>query len=82
MLSGDVPLILGMEFLTSVSPSVDWKNKKVCCFVGNRKYILPTCSIDSVDAKNDDNSFAGLSVDDDTEHVSSEDSCIRSSETL
>lgn len=73
VLSGDVPLILGMEFLTSASPSVDWKAKKVCCFVGSRKYILPTCEIGAVDICNDDNSFAGLTVDDSAEHALSDD---------
>lgn len=73
VLKGDVPLILGMEFLTSASPSVDWKKKKVYCFVGSRKFVLPTCTIGEVDANNDDNSFAGLTVDDGAAHAPSDD---------
>ena len=73
VLKGDVPLILGMEFLTSASPSVDWKAKTVCCFVGKKKFILPSCKIGEVDASNDDNSFAGLTVDDGAEHAPSDD---------
>ncbi len=58
-----MPLILGMDFLVKVSPSVDWKNHKVTCYVGNRKYVLPTCSISNIDTICDHNTFAGLSVD-------------------
>lgn len=71
VLRGDVPLILGMDFLASASPSVDWKGKKVTCFVGVRKFDLPTCEIGDVDTQCDDNSFAGLSVDDGAVHVPS-----------
>ena len=72
VLSGDVPLILGMDFLMSAQPSVDWKNRKVSVFVGVRKFDLPTCNIGSVDVQ-DSNSFAGLEVDDDdAEHTSSD----------
>lgn len=63
VLNGDVPLILGMDFLTSAQPSVDWKNRKVMVFIGQKKYDLPTCSIGEVNQQ-DDNSFAGLNVDD------------------
>ena len=63
VLNGDVPLILGMDFLTSAQPSVDWKNRKVTVYVVNKKYDLPTCTIGDVDQQ-DDNSFAGLDVDD------------------
>jgi hypothetical protein len=59
-----VPLILGMDFLVKVSPAVDWKAAKVTCYVGTKKYILPTCNIGNVDNITDANSFAGLSVDD------------------
>ena len=74
VLKGDVPLILGMDFLTHVSPYVNWKNKLVTCYVGTRKFILPTCSIGEVPVNSDDNSFAGLSVDDSAEHALS-DNC-------
>jgi hypothetical protein len=60
-----VPLILGMDFLVKVSPSVDWKSNKVTCYVGNKKYILPTCNINNIDTICDHNTFAGLNVDDD-----------------
>ena len=52
-----------MDFLTSAQPSVDWKNRKVTVYVVNKKYDLPTCTIGDVDQQ-DDNSFAGLDVDD------------------
>ena len=71
MLKGDVPLILGMDFLVKTSPYVNWKDRTVTCYVGNKKYILPTCNIGSVDNMCDDNSFAGLPVDvpkDSSEH--------------
>ena len=71
VLSGDVPLILGMDFLTYVQPQIDWKERSVVVFVGSRKFSLPTCQIGSVD----DNSFAGLNVEpDDIVHMSSNDS--------
>lgn len=74
VLKGSVPLILGMDFLKSVQPCVDWKNQKVMVFVGTRKFDLPTCSIGSVDQR-DDNSFAGLEVEqDNAEHALSENS--------
>jgi hypothetical protein len=59
-----VPLILGMDFLVKVSPSVDWKKGKVTCYVKNRKYTLPTTSISNINSFCDDNSFAGLHVSD------------------
>jgi hypothetical protein len=59
-----VPLILGMDFLVKVSPSVDWKKGKVTCYVKNKKYILPTTSISNINKFCDDNSFAGLHVSD------------------
>ena len=59
-----MPLILGMDFLVKASPAVDWKASKVTCYVGTKKYILPTCNISNVDNITDANSFAGLSVDD------------------
>lgn len=52
-----------MDFLVKTSPFVDWKRGKVTCYVGSKKYILPTCNIGSVDNICDDNSFAGLPVD-------------------
>ena len=55
VLKGDVPLILGMDFLVKVSPSVNWKHKQVTCYVGSKKYILPTCNIDNLDTICDDN---------------------------
>ena len=55
-----MPLILGMDFLVKASPSVNWKEKKVTCYVGTKSYILPTCSINDVDNVTDANSFAGL----------------------
>ena len=73
VLRGDVALILGMEFLISASPSVDWKAKTVCCYSGNKIFLLPTCSIGNLDAKNDNNSFAGLEVSDGAEPAPSED---------
>ncbi len=70
VLSGDVPLILGMDFLKSVQPCLDWKNGKVSCFVGKKRFDLPTCPIGNVDHFLDNNSFSGLKVDmDDAEHV-------------
>ena len=48
VLRGDVPLILGMDFLTSAHPSIDFRNKKVVCYVGSRKFELPTCEIGNV----------------------------------
>ena len=54
-----------MDFLVKTSPSVDWKRGQVTCYVNNKKYILPTCNIHSIDNICDDNMFAGLHVDDD-----------------
>ncbi len=54
-----------MDFLVKTSPSVDWKRGQVTCYIGSTKYKLPTCNINSVDTICDDNSFAGLHVDDD-----------------
>ena len=56
-----------MDFLVKASPSVNWKQKKVTCYVGTKNYILPTFSINDVDNVSDANSFAGLSVDDETD---------------
>ena len=64
VLKGNVPLILGMDFLVKASPAIDWKAAKVTCYVGIKKYNLPTCSIGNVDNITDANSFAGLEVDD------------------
>jgi len=64
VLEGDVPLILGIDFLVKCAPHVDWKCKKVTCYVNNKKYILPTCSINSANDVTDHNSFAGLPLDD------------------
>jgi hypothetical protein len=55
VLKGDVPLILGMDFLVKVSPSVDWKNKRVTCYVGSRHFNLPTCDIKNLSDICDDN---------------------------
>ncbi len=49
VLRGDVPLILGMEFLTSAHPHIDFKNKKVVYYVGSKRFDLPTCDIGCVD---------------------------------
>jgi hypothetical protein len=52
-----------MDFLVKVSPSVDWKRGSVTCWVNNKKYVLPTCNINNINKLCDDNSFAGLDVD-------------------
>jgi hypothetical protein len=68
-----------MDFLVKASPSVDWKAKKVTCYVGNKKYNLPTCNITNVNTLCDDNQFAGLHVDDDndnSEHELSSDAVV------
>ena len=52
-----------MDFLVKVSPSVDWKRGKVTTYVGNKKYILPSCDITSINQVSDDNSFAGLEIE-------------------
>ena len=45
------------------------------CYVKDRRFDLPTCSIENVDHALDTNSFAGLDVDmDDAVHASSENS--------
>lgn len=41
VLRGDDPLILDIDFLASAFSSVDWKGKKVTCFVGVRKFDIP-----------------------------------------
>ena len=61
-----------MDFLVKVSPYVDWKNKRVTCYVGSKKFILPTCNIDNLDSICDDNQFAGLHVDDEISNSESE----------
>ena len=63
-----MPLILGMDFLVKASPFVNWKEGRVTCYVGTKKYILPTCNISSISSINDDNSFAGLEVDDNNDN--------------
>lgn len=63
-----------MDFLVSVQPAVDWKNRVVTVLVGEQKFVLPTTTIGSVEIR-DDNSFAGLQIDsDDVVHTPSEDS--------
>ena len=64
VLEGQVPLILGMEFLVKAQPMVDWKGKSVSCLVGKKKFDLPTCEIggpsnlgDSGAHRLDNNSF-------------------------
>jgi hypothetical protein len=54
-----------MDFLVKTSPFVDWKRRIVTCYVGTTKYNLPTCKINDIDSICDDNTFAGLYVDDD-----------------
>jgi hypothetical protein len=54
-----------MDFLVKTSPHVDWKGGKVTCYVGSKQYILPTCNIKNINSICDDNSFAGLHVDND-----------------
>jgi len=63
-LKDDVPLILGIDFLVKVAPHVDWKTRKITCYVRNRKYVLPTCDYTNDYIVYDDNTFAGLAVDD------------------
>ena len=72
VLQGEVLLILGMDFLVSVQPQVDWKEHSVVVYIGNRRFSLPTCTIGSVESSN---SFAGLTVDD-VVHTSSEDAAL------
>ena len=67
-----MPLILGMDFLVKTSPAIDWKAGTVTCYVGTRKYNLPTCNIGNVDDITNANSFAGLSVDDDIDNSENE----------
>ncbi len=50
-----MPLILGMDFLVKTSPAINWKSSKVTCFVGSKKFNLPTCSISNVDDITDAN---------------------------
>ena len=45
VLKGEVPLILVMDFLTKVHPSIDFCNKRVTCYIGSRKFELPTSEI-------------------------------------
>ena len=70
VLEGDVPLILGMDFLVKAQPMVNWKGKSVSCLVGKKRFDLPTCEIggstnqeDSGAHRLDNNSFKGLDVD-------------------
>ena len=77
VLRGDIPLILGMEFLSSAHPAIDFKNKKVVCYVGQKRFDLPTCEIGNVDEHVQcahGNQFAGLQVENsDAELASSAD---------
>jgi hypothetical protein len=57
-----------MDFLKYVSPDVDWKEGKVTTYVGNKKFILPTCNINSISKISDDNSFAELTIEDTDSH--------------
>ena len=58
VLDGDVPLILGMDFLTSAHPHINFRTKEVTCYVGTSRFRLPTCEIGSVDDhKGDQNVF-------------------------
>jgi hypothetical protein len=59
VLRGDVPLILGMQFLRTCTPRIDWKNNRVTCFKNNKTYLLPTCNL----GMRDDNSFVNLPID-------------------
>ena len=59
VLDGDVPLILGMQFLRTCTPNINWKHNRVTCFKNNRTYLLPTCSL----GMQTDNSFATLPID-------------------
>ena len=67
-----MPLILGMDFLSKTSPAINWKTGTVTCYVGTRKYNLPTCNIGDVDDITNANSFAGLSVDDENDNSENE----------
>jgi hypothetical protein len=60
VLKGDVPLILGMEFLWKVTPNINWKHNLVTCIKDNKTYNLPTCNL----GISDDNSFASLPTND------------------
>ena len=51
-----MPLILGMEFLRKVTPSINWKHNLVTCSKNNKVYNLPTCNL----GVSDNNSFANL----------------------
>ena len=66
VLSGQVPLILGMDFLTSAQPHINFRDKKVVCYAGTQKYNLPTCDIGTVDdhVVGDQNVFSGLEIED------------------
>ena len=39
VLRGDVPLILGMQFLRTCTPCIDWKNTRITCFKNKKKLI-------------------------------------------
>jgi hypothetical protein len=60
VLKGDVPLILGMEFLRKTTPLINWKHNIVTCIKNNITYNLPTCKL----GISDDNSFANLPTND------------------
>ena len=61
-----------MDFLIKTSPAINWKAATVTCYVGTRKYNLPTCNIGDVDDVSNANSFAGLSVDDENDNSQNE----------
>ena len=75
VLPGEVPLILGMEFLTSAHPHIDFRNKQVVCYAGTQKYNLPTCDIGTVEdhVVGDQNVFSGLEVEDNGVEITSEE---------
>ena len=75
VLNGEVPLILGMDFLTSAHPHIDFRNKQVVCYAGTQKYNLPTCDIGTVEdhVAGDQNVFSGLEVEDSDVEITSDE---------
>lgn len=61
-----------MDFLVKTSPAINWKSSTVTCYVGNKRYILPTCNISNIDDISNANQFAGLAVDDDVDNSENE----------
>ena len=57
-----------MDFLKYVSPDVDWNDDKITTYVGNKKFVLPTCNINSISKISDNNSFAELTIEDTDSH--------------